>query len=191
MSKPIKIVFVSILATLVLLLAVPVIQIISFWSVVASLDDRAGKDNIINYVKENRQELETAIAELVYDKPGAEGDITERIHIPEFDGIKYVTLYRTERFCRWNEDRVDFDCGGYGLGSETGYEGFLYLLSGIEIETDPQTGFVDMTPLGFHYADNGRFKPEGNGWRWKEEHGDNTVYVEHIEGEFYYYIKEF
>lgn len=155
-------------------------------------DHRAGKDNIINYVKENSEELETAIAELVYDKPGAEGDITERIQIPEFDGIKHITLYRrTERLHRWNEDRVDFDCGGYGLGSETGYEGFLYLLSGIEIETNPETGFADMTPLGFHYLDNGRFQPDGNGWRWNEEHGDNTVYVEHIEGEFYYYLMEY
>lgn len=42
-----------------------------------------------------------------------------------------------------------------------------------------------------HGSGNSKFTPDGNGWRWKEAGGDNSVYIEHIIGDFYYYLEEY
>ena len=76
-------------------------------------------------------------------------------------------------------DHVDFDCGGAGMGPDTAYCGFFYS------ESDDLSA-VWCAP---HYGQV--LTPHGDGFAWKEGGGDNTYYVEHICGHFYYYHATF
>lgn len=75
---------------------------------------------------------------------------------------------------------IDFECGGAGMGPDTAYRGFFY--SGqddlLAVWCAPDPGVKGLTP-------------KGTGYFWKEGGGDNTYYVEHICGHFYYYDAEF
>lgn len=77
------------------------------------------------------------------------------------------------------DDHVDFYCGGAGFGSQTAYRGFFYSESG------------DMYAVWCAPPRNGDLTAEGNGWRWTETDGDNTVYIEEICENFYYYDASF
>lgn len=115
--------------------------------------------------------------------------------IPKCNGIKNIHFRKNSDYYRINDERMEFYCGGYGMGSETGSEGFLYSLSATIAEKDEQTGEIDLSFLGYYNigADDRmmKFFPDGDGWRWNEVDGDNTVYIEHIVGDFYYYFEEY
>ncbi len=74
-----------------------------------------------------------------------------------------------------------FDCGGYGMGSETGYYGFYYT------PDDIAKPLFDGYPICY-YAE---FLPEGNGYAYNEVGGDNRYYAEKITDGFYYYEMHF
>ncbi len=71
-----------------------------------------------------------------------------------------------------DEATVEFYCGGAGVGSATSEVGFFY------------TADNDMTAVWCA-------PPSGNGFEWHEPNGDNWYYVEHICGNFYYYVASF
>ena len=144
-------------------------------------DDRMSKKEITEYVAKNHEIIERAVSDLINRDP-AEGDIAELIKIPECNGIKSIYFYG-------KDERIQFYCGGYGLGSATGYEGFYYSLSGTGIKEDNAAIKADMSFLG--YDAKYKFMQDGDGWRWKEADGDNAVYIEHIVGDFYYYLEEY
>lgn len=74
-----------------------------------------------------------------------------------------------------DETVVDFSCGGAGMGPETACVGFFY------------TPDNDMTALGWAPSSVSELVPNGNGFEWWQENGDDYYYVEHICGNFYYY----
>lgn len=78
-----------------------------------------------------------------------------------------------------DETLVDFSCGGAGVGSGTSYVGFYY------------TPDDDMTAVWCAPFSADSLTPAGNGFEWKEPHGDNWYYTEHICGNFYYYEASF
>ena len=77
-----------------------------------------------------------------------------------------------------NEDHIEFYCGGRGFGSETFYCGFYY-----------STFYDDWCAVWC--APSGRLVPEGSGYSWQEEQGDNRYYVEKIFDHFFYYEADF
>lgn len=77
------------------------------------------------------------------------------------------------------EDHVEFDCGGAGFGSQTAYCGFFY------------TKENDIYAIWCAPPDGETFTQEGSGYVWKEENGDNRVYVEKICDGFYYWEASF
>jgi len=68
-------------------------------------DDRADKEEIFAFVRENEEELMRAVE-------------TEDFSVWENKGpIKDISA---------DEDSIDFSCGGVGMGAETSYVGFYY-----------------------------------------------------------------
>lgn len=192
MKKKIVINAVIIIATVTILIKnIPVIGFL----IIAMSDDRMSKKNIIKYVTENQEKIEAVVDEFINENPGFDGDITEKINIPPCKAIKQIYLHQKRAFYPVNDERVEFACGGYGMGSETGYAGFYYSLSETKIETNDETNTADMSPLGYYTTGTGsgynNFSPEGEGWLWNEINGDNTVYIENITGNFYYYLEEY
>ena len=84
-----------------------------------------------------------------------------------------------EAFCK--DGFAFFECGGYGMGSETGYYGFYYSPDDIA------------KPLlnGYPVCSEEDFLPEGNGYAYNEVEGDNRYYAERITNCFFYYEMHF
>lgn len=74
-------------------------------------------------------------------------------------------------------DHIDFNCGGSGMGSQTNYCGFYY-------SADDDLNAVWCAPLE-------ELIPQGNGYYYHEEIGDDFYYVEYICDHFYYYAAHF
>ena len=76
-----------------------------------------------------------------------------------------------------NGDHIDFYCGGSGMGSQTNYCGFFY-------SDDDNLKAIWCAPLE-------ELIPQGNGYYYHEEIGDNSYYVEHIGDHLYYYTAHY
>lgn len=120
-------------------------------------DDRASKEDIFAYVKENEAELLDAI-----------------------NKDDFLTIRTSTRIIQLIDDDeigrgfVDFECGGSGFGSETSYCGFYY-------SADDNMTEIWCAPSGVSLSES------GSGYEWHEKNGDNTYYTENICGHFYYY----
>lgn len=73
---------------------------------------------------------------------------------------------------------IEFSCEGSGFGSQTNYAGLFYSKNGNMNAARPHISPEDMIQ-------------EGNGYLWEQPEGDNTYYVEHICGRFYYYLEHY
>ena len=71
---------------------------------------------------------------------------------------------------------VDFFCAGAGMGGNTRYFGVYY---------SPEDQPYDICSWA------GDIAPQGDGWGWQEEKGDNTFYTERILERFFYYEYSF
>lgn len=71
---------------------------------------------------------------------------------------------------------VEYSCGGHGFGSATSYWGFYY-----SADDDMNRIWCAGQPL----------VPEGNGFLYRQEDGDNRYYTEWIMDHFYYYEADF
>lgn len=138
------------------------------------------KNDIFDYVIQNQAALEAGIADFMQRYPtGCDGELKNGLQVPPSNVVKEITF---------SGNKIHFDCGGYGMGSETGYTGFYYLLPDKGDSIPISQGVANMSALGYG---NIRFTSEGNGWRYRETNGDNTVYIENIVGNFYYYFEEY
>lgn len=72
---------------------------------------------------------------------------------------------------------VGFDHGGRGFGPSTSYWGVNYV--------------PDDRPVGFQGTELAGCVPEGDGWLWREDGGDNWCYVERLALGWYYYEMHF
>lgn len=117
------------------------------------------KEDIINLFSKN----ETLFIEAVQTKN------FERVE--NIRGIQSVTVSEYP-------DYIDFSCGGYGMGSQTGYYGFFY-------SPDDNVTAVDVA------GPRDELVEDGNGYRWEEKNGDNIYYVEQIGDHFFYYEAHF
>lgn len=166
-----------------------------FFILSAKSNDMMGKKEIMKFVTENQKIIETAVSDFLTQNIDSDSDVSGVLDILKCNGIKNIHFRKNSDYYRINDERMEFYCGGYGMGSETGYEGFLYSLSATIAEKDEQTGEIDLSFLGYYNigADDRmmKFFPDGDGWRWNEVDGDNTVYIEHIVGDFYYYFEEY
>ena len=75
------------------------------------------------------------------------------------------------------DDVVCFDYGGWGFGPSTRYWGVNYAAD------DRLAGFQGMSLEGA--------VPDGEGWLWEEDSGDNRCYVERLAPCWYYFEMNF
>lgn len=75
------------------------------------------------------------------------------------------------------DDVVCFDYGGWGFGSSTRYWGVNYV--------------ADDRLVGFQGMSLERAVPDGEGWLWEEDSGDNRCYVERLAPCWYYFEMNF
>ena len=96
----------SLLLVIIMLFTLPdILGGAYFIFLVASLDDRADKEEILKFVSENEEELLKAI---------------EKGNFSAFENKGFVKEIDAD------ETVVDFSCGGAGIGSGTCYVGFYY-----------------------------------------------------------------
>lgn len=86
----------------------------------------------------------------------------------ELKGVKTIRPYPRGD----NELYIEFFCFGFGIVPSSVYEGFYYV--------------SDDKPLGFQ-ASPVPWQPDGDSWRWQQEHGDNWQYTKKIADHWYYY----
>lgn len=120
--------------------------------------DNADRDDIFEFVCEKEDELLQAI------KAGDFSAFENKGIIKSVDA---------------DEEVVDFDCGGAGIGSGTFYVGFYYSYNN------------DMKAVWCAPPSSESLLPCGKGFEWREPDGDNRYYTEHICGNFYYYEASF
>lgn len=112
----------------------------------------------------DRAELE-AIALQVLEQGNTDG-------IPPPDGWSAVELYSK------GITTVEFEKGGFGMGSETVYWGINYVPS-------------DSTMVGFQGQQWDYWKARGEGRLYYDPEGDNTCYVRKLDVCWYYYEMKF
>lgn len=78
--------------------------------------------------------------------------------------------------CRF-DDVVSFEYGGWGLGSSTRYWGVNYV--------------ADNRLVGFQGVPMEGAVPDGEGWLWEQDGGDNRCYVEQLAPCWYYFEMKF
>ena len=102
-----------------------------FLFLAATGDDRAEKDEIIEFVIENEKKLITAI---------------ENNDFSDFENKGFIKDISA------NDDVIDFSCGGMGFGSATAYTGFYYAPDNnmYAIWCSPTSG-EELTPSGEGY----------------------------------------
>ena len=141
-------------------------------------DNQTVLEDVVNYIQQFEKEypdvirLERAVNGQVYAKVGGQSiEITQPSLCQMFEErrVRRIVIY---------EHYFDFDCGGYGMGSAAGYAGFYYTRSG-RIEDFDLVGRTK-----FEYDGKTR-------WTYKEPDGDNTVLIEYITGDFFYYFAEY
>lgn len=129
---------------------------------------------IITLVEKNDPLLREVSSEL----SGLEWRIIDEENVSEFSdnvaealdikGLEYINVH--------DNGVIEFNCGGWGFGSQTRYCGFYYSPA-----DEPQNIMFD-EPLTHHGSDS---------WAWQEHGGDNTFQTSKILDNFYYYTESF
>lgn len=102
--------------------------------------------------------------------------------LPNGETVKTRDLLGTRHYNVWavgpddSAQMVQFSVGAAGFGSETSYWGIYTTTNG--------------EPAGWPEPDI-LLIPDGDGFSWREEDGDNTYYTEKIDDVWWYYQAEF
>ena len=113
--------------------------------------------------RRERAAFDTAAAQAAVQESGA--------------GVSCPLGVRKVTFWDHGETAVDFSLGAWGLGGGTRYWGVQYVPSG--------------ALLGYQGAALEGWTPEGEGWLWEEDGGDNRCYVQALDEGWYYYEMAF
>ena len=181
-KKIISTLFVIFISVISIIGIVVIVKFFIFWSVFESSDDTMKKEDVYSYIINNHTEIETAVSEYVNTHPEAINcGIGNSLGLDLPKGIKDVYVGR---------DTVRFNCGGYDTGPDALYTGVYYIYTDKAPEFNGDT--ADFSLFDFYISgQNGeKFEKNGDGWLWKQEKGDNQVYIESIVGNFYYYTEE-
>lgn len=131
----------------------------------AGCNDELSKEDIISLVNNNKDTILQDVSE---------GDFSNCEKIPK---IKEITKH---------DNYVEFYCGGKGMGGETSYCGFYYFAN-----DDLQTVLNELAQLIGGADTDVEFTAEGNGYIWRAAEGDNSLYVEKIDNNLYFYYQSY
>ena len=131
----------------------------------AGCNDELSKEDIISLVNNNKDTILQDVSE---------GDFSNCEKIPK---IKEITKH---------DNYVEFYCGGKGMGGETSYCGFYYFAN------DDLQAVLNVLAQLIGGADTDvEVTAEGNGYIWRAAEGDNSLYVEKIDNNLYYYYQSY
>ena len=131
----------------------------------AGCNDELSKEDIISLVNNNKDTILQDVSE---------GDFSNCEKIPK---IKEITKH---------DNYVEFYCGGKGMGGETSYCGFYYFAN------DDLQAVLNVLAQLIGGADTDvEFTTEDNGYIWRAVEGDNSLYVEKIDNNLYYYYQSY
>ena len=131
----------------------------------AGCNDELSKEDIISLVNNNKDTILQDVSE---------GDFSNCEKIPK---IKEITKH---------DNFVEFYCGGKGMGGETSYCGFYYFAN------DDLQAVLNVLAQLIGGADTDvEFTTEDNGYIWRAVEGDNSLYVEKIDNNLYYYYQSY
>ena len=129
------------------------------------LDDRVPRKKIFSYVNENYELLESFPHEEIPE------DSEEEIEfIKEYLGKK--TIVRS--VYAYNENVVQFYCGGKGLSIGSTYTGFYYS--------------KDDTPFALYFEGVKLSELKPGVYEWKNSDGTHRIYTERIRDNWFYYV---
>ena len=131
----------------------------------AGCNDELSKEDVISLVNDNKDTILQDVSE---------GDFSNCEKIPK---IKEITKH---------DNYVEFYCGGKGMGGETSYCGFYYFAN------DDLQAVLNVLAQLIGGADTDiEFTAEGSGYIWRAAEGDNSLYVEKIDNNLYYYYQSY
>ena len=131
----------------------------------AGCNDELSKEDIISLVNDNKDTILQDVSE---------GNFSDCEKIPK---IKEITKH---------DNYVEFYCGGKGMGGETSYCGFYYFAN------DDLQAVLNVLAQLIGGADTDiEFTADGNGYIWRAAEGDNSLYVEKIDNNLYYYYQSY
>ena len=129
-------------------------------------NDDVSRDRIIEYVSENREILES-ITE--YEIPGEDAELESWIH----DRLGKQTIVKS--IYRYNDNNIDFYCGGTGLATNSTYSGFYYS--------------ADDTPFALEFPSNELTEISSGVFEWKSSTGEAITTERIMPNWFYYYME--
>ena len=131
----------------------------------AGCNDELSKEDVFSLVNDNKDTILQDVSE---------GDFSDCKKIAE---IKEITKY---------DNFVEFYCGGKGMGGETSYCGFYYFAN-----DDLQAVLDELAQLIGGADTDVEFTVDCNGYIWRAAEGDNSLYVEKIDNNLYYYYQSY
>ena len=131
----------------------------------AGCNDELSKEDVISLVNDNKDTILQDVSE---------GNLSDCEKISE---IKEITKH---------DNYVEFYCGGKGMGGETSYCGFYYFAN-----DDLQTVLNELAQLIGRADTDIEFTAEGSGYIWRAAEGDNSLYIEKIDNNLYYYYQSY
>lgn len=145
------------------------------------LDDSVPRDEIFSYVNANYEKLENFPYEKIQNfndlNTGYENyearDKNEANIIKEHLGNKSIV----KSVYAYNENILEFYCGGSGLVTGSTYTGFYYS--------------KDDTPYGMEFDGYGLTEIEAGVFEWQNEDGSHKIHTEKIRDNWYYYIQDY
>ena len=142
---------------------------------IALNDDRVPRDEIFSYVNTNYELLETfpydELEEIKYASDDSETkeqkkDAFIKKHLGDDTIVKSVYAY--------NENILDFYCGGTGMLKHSSYSGFYFSKEDI--------------PFAFEFGDVALTETESDVFEWEDKR--HNVHVEKIRDNWWYYLLE-
>ena len=129
-------------------------------------NDDVSRDRIIEYVRENREILESVIEDEI---PREDAELESWIH----ERLGKQTIVKS--IYRYNDNNIDFYCGGTGLATNSTYSGFYYS--------------ADDTPFALEFPSNELTEISPGVFEWKSSTGEAITTERIMPNWFYYYME--
>ena len=129
-------------------------------------DDVVSKDRIFEYVSQNHEILESIANDEIPSK-----DAEEKKFIRDRLGNQTIV----KSIYKYNDNNIDFYCGGTGLVTGSTYSGFYYS--------------ADDTPFALDFPTNELVETSFGVYEWKNDTGEAITTERIMTNWFYYYME--
>ena len=129
-------------------------------------NDDVSREQIFEYVRKNHEILEYIAKDILLSE-----NAEEEIMIRDRLGIRTIV----KNIYRYNDNNIDFYCGGTGLATNSAYSGFYYS--------------ADDTPFALEFPSNELTETSPGVFEWKSSTGEAITTERIMTNWFYYYME--